>query len=84
MAKLRPVPWLILLQAGAIANEHWTENLSARERTRLRKLLQTSKGVPSNLSERERAELKKLVLKLDLPGAGRKLLPIGGKGRKQR
>lgn len=84
MPKLRPIPWLMVLQAGAIANEHWTENLSARERARLRKLLQKSKGLPQNLSAKEREELKRLALQLDPVGAGRKLLPFAGKGRKGR
>ncbi len=82
MPKLKPVPWLMVLQAGMALNEHWTQNLSARERTRLRTLVTKSKGLPSNLSTKEKAEVKKLVAKLDVPGAGRKLLPLAGRRKR--
>jgi hypothetical protein len=84
MPRLRPVPWLMAVQAALTANEHWTEQLSAPERKRLLRLLTQSKGLPRNLSEKERAEVKKLVGKLDLPAAGRKLLPFAATGRKRR
>jgi hypothetical protein len=74
----------MVLQAGQIASEHWNENLTARERSRLRKLLQKSRGLPSNLTAKEREEIKHLALKLDPVGAGRKLLPFAGRGRKGR
>jgi len=72
------------LQAALIANEHWTENLSAPERARLRRLLAKSKGLPRNLTEKERAEVRKLVGKLDVPGVGRKLVPFAATARKRR
>ena len=84
MPKLRPVPWLIAVQAVLVANEHWTEQLSAAERTRLRRLLLKSKGRPSNLTAKERNDVKRLVGKLDVPGAGRKLLPFAAGARKRR
>jgi hypothetical protein len=84
MPRLRPVPWLMALQMALIANEHWTENLSAPERARLRRLLAKSKGLPRNLTEKERAEVKKLVGKLDVPGVGRKVLPFAASGRKRK
>jgi hypothetical protein len=84
MPRLRPIPWLMALQAALTANEHWTEQLSAPERTRLRRLLLKSKGVPRNLTEKERAEVRKLVGKLDVPADGRKLLPFAATGRKRR
>jgi hypothetical protein len=84
MPKLRPVPWLMALQAVMVANEHWTEQLSASERTRLKRLIAKSKGLPRNLNAKERAELKRLVGKLDVPGAGRKLLPFAAGTRKRK
>ena len=84
MPRLRPVPWLMAVQAVMVANEHWTEQLSAAERTRLRRLMAKSKGLPQNLTEKERAEVKRLVGKLDLPGAGRKLIPFAAGARRKR
>jgi hypothetical protein len=72
------------LQAVLLANEHWTEQLSAPERTRLRRLLVKSKGLPNNLTPKERAEVKRLVAKLDVPGVGRKLVPFAVGARKRR
>jgi hypothetical protein len=84
MPRLRPIPWLMALQAALTANEHWTEQLSANERTRLRGLLVRSKGLPRNLSDKERAELKRLVRKLDLPAAGRKIVPFAAGARRRK
>jgi ParB-like chromosome segregation protein Spo0J len=84
MPRLRPIPWLMALQAALTANEHWTEQLSASERTRLRRLLVKSKGLPRNLTDKDRAELKRLIRKLDLPAAGRKIVPFAMGARKRR
>jgi hypothetical protein len=82
--RLRPIPWLMALQAVMIANEHWTEQLSAAERARLKRLLAKSKGLPNNLTPKERAEVKRLVGKLDVPAAGRKLVPFAAGARRRR
>lgn len=74
----------MVLQAAQVANEHWSKNLSTKERSRFRELVGKSRGLPGNLTERERQELKKLVSRLDVPGAGRKLLPLAAtRGRKR-
>jgi hypothetical protein len=84
MPRLRPIPWLMAIQVALIANEHVTEQLSAPERARLRRLLLKSKGLPGNLTPKERAEVKRLVGKLDVPGVGRKLVPFAIGARKRR
>jgi hypothetical protein len=71
-------------QAVLVANEHWTEQLSANERTRLKRLLAKSKGLPGNLTPKERAEVKRLLGKLDVPAVGRKLLPFAAGSRRRR
>jgi hypothetical protein len=83
LGRLRAVPWLIVLQAGMIANEHW-QKLSANERSRLADLIRVSKGSPKNLSAKERAEVKRLARKLDIPGVGKTLLPMAARGRGRR
>jgi hypothetical protein len=77
------VPWLALLDAGQVAREHWAK-LTAAERSKLGSLLKKSRGRLSNLSVRERAELRRLVNKLELPEAGKKLVPFAGQLRRKR
>jgi hypothetical protein len=83
LRRLRAVPWLVVLQAGVIANEHW-QKLSTSERARLTGLVRTSKGSPGNLSAKERAEVKRLVGKLDIPAVGKSLLPIASRRGRRR
>jgi hypothetical protein len=76
------VPWLALLDAGHVAHEHWNL-LTATERSKLGRLIRKSKGRLSNLSVRERAELRRIVNKLELPEAGKKLVPFAGQVRRK-
>jgi len=82
-ARLRALPWAVLLRAGALIGERWT-SLSASERARITRLVRGSRGRPGNLSTKERAELRKLVGKLDLGGVVREMVPIvrGRRGRR--
>jgi hypothetical protein len=79
----RRVPWLVLLDAGKVAAEHW-KKLTAAERSKLASLVKKSRGRLSNLTVRERAELRRLVSKLELPDAGKKLVPFGGALRRRK
>jgi hypothetical protein len=80
---VRTVPWLLMLQAGSVAGEHWRA-LSDKERARLLELLRDARGWPGNLTARERDELKRLAAKLDFPGMGRDLLPLARSARGRR
>jgi hypothetical protein len=75
VARLRALPWAVLLRAGALIGERWT-SLSESERARIKRLVSGSRGRPGNLSSKERAELRKLIGKLDLGGVGRELVPM--------
>ena len=77
------VPWLALLDAGQIAREHW-QKLTAAERSKLGRLVKKSRGRASNLTVRERADLRRLVNKLELPEAGKKLVPFAGVVRRRK
>ena len=77
------IPWLALLDAGQVAREHWSK-LTPSERSKLGVLVRKSKGRLSNLSVRERADLRRLVTKLELPDAGKKLVPFAGQLRRRR
>jgi hypothetical protein len=83
ITRLRALPWALVLEAGAVAGRR-VRALSGRERRRLGELLLASRGRASNLSLRERAELRRLVRKLDLPAAGRDLLPFAQRLRGRR
>lgn len=86
VARLRALPWILMLRAGVLMGERWT-SLSDAERGRMLRLLRESRGRPGNLSSKERAELSKLLGKLDLKSAGRELLPLlvmAQKGRGRR
>jgi hypothetical protein len=58
--------------------------LTPSERSKLGGLIKKSRGRLSNLSVRERAELRQLVNKLELPEAGKKLVPFAGQLRRRR
>jgi hypothetical protein len=77
------VPWLALLDAGQVAREHWSK-LTPTERSKLGRLVRKSKGRLSNLTVRERADLRRIVNKLQLPEAGKKLVPFAGAVRRKR
>jgi hypothetical protein len=86
VAFVKAVPWALLARTVMVFGMRWSA-LTSRERSRLTSLVRDSHGRPDKLSPRERNELRKLVRRLDLPGAGRELLPLlrGGKrGRKRR
>jgi hypothetical protein len=83
VARLRTVPWVFLLQAGAVLRSHW-RSLSRKDRTRVTTLLRTSRGRPGNLSAKEREELRALVGKLDLKAIARDLAPLGRPRKKRR
>jgi hypothetical protein len=78
------MPWVMALQAGLIAREHWLK-LEPRERSELQGLIRKSKGRASNLSAKERTRAKALVEKLELAAFGRALVPVAtGLRRKRR
>lgn len=79
---IKGAPWLLAAQAALAAREHWVV-LEPHERSDLARLVKTTRGRPSNLTAHEKAELRRLVSKLDLPGYGRDLLPVGRR-RKRR
>ncbi|MBI5104592.1 MAG: hypothetical protein HZB46_06335 [Solirubrobacterales bacterium] len=82
MPKLKPIPWLLALELAMVARDHWGQ-LDPRDRRELTRIVSKSKGRPGNLTPHERTELRRIVSRLDLPGAGRRLLPLAGKHRRR-
>jgi hypothetical protein len=70
----RAIPWLLLLELGKLAREHWGK-LTPGEQAHLTALIRKSGGRPGNLTARDKADVKRLARKLDVPGLGRGLLP---------
>jgi hypothetical protein len=73
--RVKDLPWLMMLQAGAILGRRWSA-LSEKERAQLTRILRDSRGRRSNLSVKQRYKLRRLARKLDLKGAGRELMLI--------
>jgi len=82
---MRLSPWLIAMQAAMVARGRWS-TLDPRDRAELTRIVRTFRGRPGNLTAHDKQELKRLVKLLDLPGAGKELLPIvgGHRGRRGR
>jgi len=80
-ARLKAVPWLLLLQAAFVLDRR-RRALTREERSRLAQLLRQSKGRPGKLTDVERAELRVIATKLDLIGIGRELMPLARHGAK--
>jgi hypothetical protein len=80
LARLRAVPWMVVLEAATALRLQW-KKLSPDERARMAKLVKKSQGRPSNLSKHERAELKRMVTKLDPAAIGRSLITPLGRGK---
>jgi hypothetical protein len=74
-ARMKAVPWLLLLQTAMMIDRR-RRALSSQERSRLARLLRQSRGRPGNLTEAERVELRVIATKLDLVGIGRELMPL--------
>jgi hypothetical protein len=87
--RIKALPWTVLLQAGMVAGKHW-RSLSKKDRARLARIvgdrLRVQQGARAGrLSAKERAELRSLLVKLDVKGMGRELLPLArGKRRGKR
>ena len=78
------MPWVMALQAGMIAREHWAK-LERDDRAELQSLIRKSRGRASNLSAAERARARALIDKLELGTFGKRLVPVAtGLRRKRR
>jgi hypothetical protein len=79
-------PWFLAAQAAMVLRGRWS-TLDPRDRAELTRIMRTFRGRPGNLTAHDKQELRRLVKLLDLPGAGKELLPLmggrrgGGRGR---
>ena len=80
----KAIPWMLILEAAAVARDHWGR-LDSRDRRELSRIVRKSHGRPDHLTKSERSELLRLVRLLDPVTAGRKMMPLrGGVPRRKR
>jgi hypothetical protein len=58
------LPWAWPVYAGIGVYRAFDHALTQRDRSRLRRLVQKSRGIPTRLTAKERRELRRLVAKL--------------------
>ena len=74
-ARVRSIPWLLVLRTGQIVWAHLRDDLSPDDRRRLGRLIRTP---PHRLTPQERNELRRIVTKVDLRGLGTDLVGLRG------
>ena len=86
LARIRTVPWLLLLELARTTKSHLDENLSVADRRRVTAIARKSKGDVRKLSERDKADLKRIARELNLALLARNLAPSATRlrGRRRR
>lgn len=88
LARIRTIPWLVLLELARTAKLHVDENLSDADRRRVSAIARRTKGDVRKLSERDKAELKRIARELNLAMLARSLVPaatrLRGRGARRR
>ena len=88
LARVRTLPWLVLLELARTTKSHLDENLSASDRRKVSSIARKTKGDVRKLSERDKAELKRIARELNLTLLARNLAPtatrLRGGGRRLR
>ncbi len=72
-ARVRTIPWLLVLRGAQVVWAHLQDDLSAQDRARLARLVRTP---PHRFTPAERAELRRIVGKVDLGRLGRDLTAL--------
>jgi hypothetical protein len=77
-ARLRTVPWRLVLEAATVVVTRFREDLPPAERRRLTALVRKSKGDPRRLTAAERHEILDLLRRLDVQRLGRDVTALVG------
>lgn len=88
LARIRTIPWLLLLDAARTTKSHLDEHLSAADRRRVSSIARRTRGDVRQLTERDKAELKRIARELNLALLARNLAPTatrlrGPRGRRR-
>lgn len=89
LARVRTLPWLVLLELARTTKSHLDEHLSDSDRRKVSAIARRSKGDVRKLTERDKAELKRIARELNLSMLARNLAPAatrlrGGGGLRRR
>lgn len=75
LARVRTLPWLVLLELARTTKSHLDENLSDADRRKVSAIARRSRGDVRKLTERDKAELKRIARELNLSMLARNLAP---------
>ncbi len=75
LARIRTIPWLVLLELARTTKAHLDENLTAADRKRVAAIARRTKGDVRKLTERDKAELKRIARELNVAMLARDLAP---------
>ena len=89
LARVRTLPWLVLLELARTTKSHLDDNLSAKDRRTVSAIAKRTRGDVRKLTERDKADLKRIARELNLAMLARDLAPAatrlrggGGRGRR--
>jgi hypothetical protein len=77
-ARLRAVPWRLVLEVATVVVTRFREDLPSGDRRRLTALVRKSKGDPRRLTSAERHELLEHLKRVDLQRLGRDVTGLVG------
>lgn len=75
LARIRTLPWLVLLDLARTTKSHLDEHLSDKDRRRVAAIVKKSKGDVRRLSERDKADLKQIARDLNFALLARNVVP---------
>lgn len=84
LARVKTIPWLVLIELARTTKSHLDENLSAKDRQRVAAIARRTKGDVRQLTEREKADLKRIARDLNVAMLARQLAPTATRLRRGR
>jgi hypothetical protein len=75
LARIRTLPWLVLLELARTTKSHLDEHLSDKDRRRVAAIVKKTRGDVRKLSERDKADLKQIARDLNLALLARNVVP---------
>jgi hypothetical protein len=82
LARVRTLPWLVLLDLARLTKAHLDDHLSDKDRKRVAAIAKRTKGDVRKLTEKEKADLKRIGRELNIALLARNVLPTAGRMRR--
>jgi hypothetical protein len=83
-ARLRAVPWRLVLEIATVVVTRFRDDLTPQDRRALTELVRRSKGDPRRLSAAERRQILDVLRRIDLARMGRDVTALVGARRLRR